>query len=514
MALIPWLLAAAVSANTPQPRTASLLWITLDTTRDDSVGASRTPNLEALARAGTRYARALTVAPLTLPAHCSLMTGLTPPEHGVRDNGIGSLPRDIPTLAEALAARGYVTAAFVSSRVLDHRFGLDRGFATYDDRMVAERIGEQGYPERDARAVTTAALAWAAALPPGRPFFLWVHYYDPHAPYEPPGDWRGQSAPRRYAGEIAYVDSEIGRLLRGLPESPGGRLVAAVGDHGEMLGEHGEPEHGVLLYSASLSVPLILAGPSVPAGVVVPDVVGTRGLAATVLSLLGLSSDARRFGAPLPGVGIAEAGAAAAVYSETFLPANTYGWSSLRCVTDGRWRFVEAPRPELYDLAADPTESDNLVSRRPEEAERLRRELSRFESREPPAPSPRPDPELAASLRSLGYLSGASPSRACGLDPKDGIELLKRFRAGQTLDTRRQGSGGRVGAREPRTPEPRQRPVSDAPRRGPTRGRNARRRPSVTRLRSIPLPRTGFPPRPPRAGLRRARPGARGPKGI
>ena len=240
--------------------------LTLDTTRADHVGRivggrPLTPALDALAQTGTRYARALAPAPLTLPAHCTLMTGRNPPEHGVRDNGSTRLPPEIPTLAEAFAARGYATGAFVSSLVLDRRFGLDRGFGVYDDALVAERTGEQGYPERDAAAVTDAALAWTSKLPPGSPRFLWVHYYDPHAPYQPPGSWTGASAGRRYAGEVAYMDREIGRLLASLPASPAGRIVAVVGDHGEMLGEHGEKEHGIFLYRAALEVPLILSGP-------------------------------------------------------------------------------------------------------------------------------------------------------------------------------------------------------------------------------------------------------------
>src|SRR5262249_8147831 len=203
-------------------------------------GSSLTPNLDALAARGLRYANAISPAPLTFPAHCSLLTGLDPPEHGIRDNGVGVLDTEIPTLATVLAARGYTTAAFVASRVLDRRFGLGRGFATYDDRMVAENVGEQGYPERDARAVTDAALAWmeseseSTSAPRGRPYFLWIHYYDPHAPYRAPGDWSGKSLETRYAGEIAYVDSQVARLLRGLPGTAGGRLAAAAGGRGGM----------------------------------------------------------------------------------------------------------------------------------------------------------------------------------------------------------------------------------------------------------------------------------------
>jgi tetratricopeptide (TPR) repeat protein len=432
LAVLSWA-ATALAADPP-----SLVLVTLDTTRADHVGrvvdgSPLTPRLDALARSGVRFTRAIAPAPLTLPAHCTLMTGLNPPAHGVRDNGAAALPADLPTLAAVLSGRGYATGAVVASLVLDRRFGLDRGFAAYDDGMIAERAGEQGYPERDAAAVTDAALAWAASLPAGRPWFLWVHYYDPHAPYEPPGSWKGASAARRYAGEVARVDREVGRLLDGLPSPAAGRMVAVVGDHGEMLGEHGEKEHGLFLYRAALDVPLILAGPGLPAGGVVSETVGTRALAATLLALLGFSSEAGPFGAPLPGVGRSPARAAGApVYSETLLPETAYGWSPLRAATDGRFRLISAPRPELYDLVSDPEETRNLFASRRDEARRLQAvvvENERLARRAPPAESA----ELAESLRNLGYLSGSSRRPGGGMDPKDGLALLEEFDRAKAL---------------------------------------------------------------------------------
>lgn len=191
--------------------------ITLDTTRADRLGcygdeSARPPHLDALAERGTRYARALTPSPLTLPAHASLLTGLDPPEHGVRDNGTAALAANVPTLATVLREQGYSTGAFIASRVLDRRFGLESGFDAYDDRMAAEVVGQDGYPERDAAAVTDSAIAWLADLPARRPFFLWAHYYDPHAPYQPPGAPRSSSTDAAYAGEITFMDQQIGRL--------------------------------------------------------------------------------------------------------------------------------------------------------------------------------------------------------------------------------------------------------------------------------------------------------------
>ncbi len=435
LAAILLVAALAPAASAEVASAPSLVLLTLDTTRSDHLGAygaagARTPVLDGLAARGVRYARAIAPSPLTLPAHASLLTGLDPPEHGVRDNGIAVLPAGLPTLATVLEERGYATGAFVASRVLDRRFGLDRGFGVYGDRMAAERIGQYGYPERDAGAVTTAALAWTSRLPAGQPYFLWVHYYDPHAPYQPPA---GRHASERdaYASEIAYVDQEIGRLLAGLPA--GERLVAAVGDHGEMLGEHGESGHGIFLYRAALEVPLILAGPGIPAGSVIEETVATRRLASSLLRLLGGAA-----GLPGPGLpGLGEESAPRPVYSEARMPASAYGWAALEAITDGRWRLIAAPRPELYDLAADPAEEHNLLAEK--RSGRVRGAQTRnvgrrlrallegleagFERRrgaEPPA-----DPELDAQLRSLGYLSVTSVEGT--IDPKDGVKLLADF---------------------------------------------------------------------------------------
>jgi arylsulfatase A-like enzyme/Tfp pilus assembly protein PilF len=429
-----------------EPRPDVLL-VTLDTVRADRLGCygdrtARTPVLDGLAARGVRWRRAVTAAPLTLPAHASLLTGLEPPQHGVRDNGAARLPPGVKTLAEALAARGWLTLGFVASRVLDHRFGLDRGFQLYDDRMAAERVGQYGYAERDAAAVTDAALRGVAerlAGAPGRPWFVWVHYYDPHAPYAPPGAPAEAGEGERYAGEIARVDRELGRLLRGLPGDPGRRLVAVVADHGESLGEHGERGHGLFLYGAGLEVPLLLAGPGLPAGRVVEGPVATRRLAATLLRLARPAETARPFGPPLPGLG--GGGAADPVYSEALLPATAYGWSPLTALTTAEWRYIAAPRPELYDLAADPREERDLAATRRDVAASLARALAARTAgmARSGAPAAAPDPELAAALRSLGYLSGASAPAATarggrgGIDPKDGVAMLAELEQAKRL---------------------------------------------------------------------------------
>ncbi|MGH9382578.1 MAG: sulfatase-like hydrolase/transferase [Thermoanaerobaculia bacterium] len=431
----------AVLAGAPAPpataqQPPNLLLVTLDTTRADHLGcygapAGRTPVLDRLAARGIRFAHALTPSPLTLPAHTSLLTGLAPRAHGLRDNGIGALPEGVPTLASALARRGYATAAFVASRVLDRRFGLDRGFATYDDSMAAERLGEFGYPERDAAAVTAAALDWLARRRDEAPFFLWVHYYDPHSPYEPPARF---SDPGGYAGEIAYVDSQIGELLAALGEARARTLIAAVGDHGESLGEHGEDGHGIFLYGATLRVPLILAGPGVGAGKVVENPVTTTDLAPHLLDLLGVAvGEGKQAGGGL--VPARRLGAAPYVFGETQMPASAYGWAPLAAVTDARHRLIRAPRPELYDLEADPREHRNIVGKQRQTVGRLAAALRDHEAATPvrEASSVGADAELGAALRSLGYLSGQSGGRGDDIDPKDGIALLADFERAKRL---------------------------------------------------------------------------------
>lgn len=426
----PTLLLAALLALAAKPAPPpSVILLTLDTTRADAVG-SGTPVLSALAARGTRWNQAVTPTPLTLPAHASLLTGLAPPEHGLRDNGTAVLPKDVPTLAAAFSARGYATAAFVASRVLDRRFGLVRGFGHYDDKAPAEQIGEYGYPERNARQMTDAALEWLAKRPAGKPLFLWVHYYDPHAPYGPPGADPRAGERQRYAAEVAYMDREIGRLLAALPANS---LIAAVGDHGEALGEHGERTHGVFLYQSTMRVPLILAGPGVPRGKTVAATAPIIRLASTLLRLAG--GPAAAFGEPLPGLGGKPSGP---IYLESRFPLSAYGWSPLEGMFDGRWKLIVAPRPELYDLGSDPGETRNLLNAQREQARRLKGALQAAQRSFKPRKAETADPELARSLQSLGYASGSGSSGKGTLDPKDGVPLLAEFMAAKEMTERGQ----------------------------------------------------------------------------
>ena len=345
----------------------NVLLITLDTTRADRLGSygysgASTPNLDRLAAAGVRFNRALSSAPLTLPAHASVMTGRHPYTHGVRNNGHFTLAADVPTLAAAFEAAGYETAAFVSSFVLDRQFGLARGFTRYDDALDEAPAGGMTSLELERRGDRTVAAAsdWLASRSSRtatQPFFLWVHLYDAHHPYVPPSPFREQFAGRPYDGEVAFDDALVGALLQRAGFGSATTMVVVAGDHGESLGDHGESTHGLFVYEAALRVPLIMAGPGLAASVV-SEPVGLIDVAPTILDIAGLgalpNADGRSLRALMTNGGAGEE--APPVYAETYFPQFFMGWSPLRTIQTGRWKFIEAPEPELYDLLADPAE--------------------------------------------------------------------------------------------------------------------------------------------------------------
>lgn len=474
---------ASAGPALPAPGAASersLLLVTLDTTRADRLGCygatgAETPTLDALARRGLLFTDAVSPVPMTLPAHASLLTGLDPPGHGVRANGDYALAPDAVTLAEVLQGAGYRTAAFVSSFVLDPRFGLDQGFDVYDARLEATRQAAFApQTERSAEAVTAAAIAWlrngaAVAGADAGPFFLWVHYFDPHDPYEPPEPFRSRFRDRPYEGEIAYVDRELGRLLAALEASGVGdeTVIVVAGDHGESLGEHHELYHSRTLYEGAVHVPLIVALPSVVAGSagrVEDRVVSLVDLFPTVLELLGIAVPGEPDGRSLLSQ---PADGDRIVYLETL---NTYldnGWAPLYAARRHHEKYVLAPRPELYDLESDPDESRNLLPGEPESARRaseLRRYLvSRVgeDLPEPPDPAAGGDPEVRRRLEALGYVTpGGGPTDEVTApgdlpDPKDVLPLLeelnegrRRMAAGEPMEAARRAR--RVLAESPR----------------------------------------------------------------
>ena len=417
----------------PQPAPVGVVIITLDTTRADRLSVygfmdAEMPHLERLAREGVVFDQATSVAPLTLPAHSSLFTGLFPPGHGVRDNGGGPLSSAHLTLAESLSGRGFRTAAFVSSAVLDADRGLQQGFDHYTGVSGWDLIGRTPGPrrQRPADEVVSEAISWIETIGDA-PFFVWAHLYDPHRPYEAPEPFRSRHADP-YVAELAFVDSQIGRLLdtldrRQLLERT---IVVVAADHGESLGDHGERDHGIFIYESVLRVPLIIRAPGVSSRRV-GDVVRLVDVMPTVLDLLRVRAplmDGSSLVALLRGQPSAMELDA---YAESQYPLR-FGWSPLRALRAGRYKLVEAPRAELYDLERDPFEERNIYKDRPEVARALARRLAAFGTESSPRhgrnnTDPAAAGELRERLASLGYVgTGTAPavtSRGDRPDPKD-----------------------------------------------------------------------------------------------
>jgi choline-sulfatase len=435
---------AACRRETPAPPVPSIsgprqvVLVTIDTLRADHVGAygyaaARTPALDRLAREGVRFDRAYATAPITLTSHASLMTGRYPPGHGARHNGM-RLDLKTPTLAEAFAAAGYATAGFVAAFPLDRRFGLIKGFQTYGDVMPRDARGRAGN-ERPGRLVVDEALAWLSAHRQDR-FFLWVHLFEPHAPYGNPALNRPVMA--RYDDDIAEADAQVARLLDGLGERRSQTLIVAAGDHGEAFGEHGEISHSIFTYDTTLRVPLLMAGPQVPTGRIVGTPVSLVDVAPTIASLGGLGrfdSDGRLLDLPPEGGSHRSEGAGPrspipeprSLYAESFAPLLDFGWSPLRAIRSGDWKYIAAPKPELYDLKNDPGETRNLVADQPARAADLARQVDAISTRVLVAAGPAPDRETVARLQALGYASGGTTPSGDRPDPKDRRALAARL---------------------------------------------------------------------------------------
>ena len=409
-----WRLKAVAGA-----KRCNVLLITLDTTRADHLGcygsaSALTPALDKLAANGVLFEKAFCNVPLTLPSHATILTGLYPPEHGLRINATKTLPRHVPILSEILSSNDYRTAAFLASHVLASKFGLNRGFHVYDDSLPGHSSrGEKENPYRSGDDVVDVATSWIAKNSSNR-FFCWVHLYDPHFPYythENLFGTRFKNTP--YDAEIAFVDLQVGRLLDSL-ETCGIKdrtLIVIVGDHGESLeGEHNEPRpfHGYMLYNSTMRVPLIFSLPGrIQQGGRVPSLVSLIDLFPTILGLLGLSpTDAgsgRDLGPALRGQMIP----ARPCYAETEYP-KSYGWSPLQTLITERWKYIRTPRTEVYDLLSDPNELRNLVKQMPEKVKDLDMQLSSIEKGMTlvEAESINLTANDRRVLESLGYLAG------------------------------------------------------------------------------------------------------------
>jgi arylsulfatase A-like enzyme/Flp pilus assembly protein TadD len=396
--------------DTAKPSGWNLVLVSVDTLRADhlsSYGATflRTPHMDRLASEGVLFENVSSAAPTTLPAHASLFTGLTPLAHGVHDNVGFYLGRRFTTLAEHLKGQGYDTAAFVGAFVLDSRFGLDRGFDHYDDDVDGgeEDVASGFVAQRRGAKVLESALAWIGSRgETARPFFAFIHFYDPHTPYEGLGGYRA---------EVAYVDSLVGQLLAGLEERrlDERTVVVLTADHGESLGEHGEETHGLFLYQSTLRIPLLLRYPGAPAGSRIAAPTHITGVASKILEVLRVPPMPVRSEQPF--------------YAETFVPRLHYGWSELRSLTRWPHKLVMSPKPELYDLSKDPAETKNLVEELPEVARSLRSDLESLAvSRVDPE---NVDRETLEKLKSLGYAGTTVPSTGELPNPKDRLEVYR-----------------------------------------------------------------------------------------
>jgi choline-sulfatase len=458
-------LTAAVAAwlARPQPQTAAggallgslpggvsrsdlnVVLLTLDTLRADHLGAYgntevRTPHLDELAADGVVFEQAMTSAPLTLPAHSSIFTGQFPPRHGVRDNGGFFLGPEQVTMAELLTAQGFTSGATVGAFVLDSKWGLDQGFGTYQDDFDLTNIKAMSLAsvKRPGNEVVDLALKWMDGVADQR-FFSWLHLYDPHAPYESPEPYRSQYNGHPYRGAIAFTDAQVGRVLtflkdRGLADRT---IVVVAGDHGEGLGEHGEETHGFFVYESAMRVPFIVYAPfSNTAGRRVTQPVRTVDILPTVLDLLQIQAPDALAGvslAPLLTGAREMANVPMEGYGEAMYPLHHYGWSELTATRSDRYKLIDAPRPELYDLERDPNELNNIFEERRSVADAMLRNL-RDQKRQMAASAPAApkneevDPETRARLAALGYVGsfvatdeGPSSDRA---DPKDKIGLF------------------------------------------------------------------------------------------
>jgi len=373
-----------VAAERGALRGFNVLVVTLDTTRADRLGCYGnpdidTPNLDALAQNGILFTDAMAPGPTTLPSHSSIFTGQYPYHHGARNNGLFRLNEDATTLAEVLTAEGYDTAAAISAIVLESRFGLAQGFGAYfDDIDPSDRPSRLSVAERSAADTNARALDWVKQ-DRDRPFFLWVHYYDPHAPHDVPAELASRYPPdRAYDAEISYADAQLGKLLEALDDV--GTLeqtfIVVAGDHGEGLGQHGERTHGCLLYNSTMQVPMIFSAPAkLPRSTYVDRSVGLIDIYPTVLSLLGAEADG-----PVDGVDLTQSPAPEprALYFETLEGYLDFGWSPLLGVRVGDWKYIAGPQHELYALAKDWHEATDLLAAEPAIAERMTAALAAF----------------------------------------------------------------------------------------------------------------------------------------
>jgi tetratricopeptide (TPR) repeat protein len=445
-----WLLTASVATAAfgtmrlsaeEQPR-PNVVLVTLESARGDRLGSygyapAATPALDRLAREGVRFTNATSPSPLTAPAHAGLLTGMYPTRFGVDDDAGRALTPAARTLAETLSSAGYRTGGFVGTFRLDARYGFAQGFERFDAGFAPFDETDKLRVQRPAAAVVASALEWIDGLPQGDPFFAWLQLDDGRAPAVAPATLRASSGSAAYDGRIAVMDAALARLVSRLEERGvlDRTIVVAVGDHGEGLGDHKEAEHGLLLYDSVLHVPWIMRLPQRRfAGTLVREQVRLIDVTPTLLDLAGRASPAGTDGESL--VSLVGGGArrdAPAAYADTAYPQRHFGWSALASLRVGEWKYIEAPRPELYDLRVDAGERSNVAQTQPNVGSRMGADLRRLLSTtrtEADAASPPIAAETLERLRSLGYVGVAGPAgpSATGVDPKSAVAGAERIR--------------------------------------------------------------------------------------
>lgn len=417
----------------------SLILVTLDTTRADIIGAygselaAPTPTLDGLAAEGVRFARAYATVPLTTPAHSSMLSGLYPPRHGVHTNGDAILPESATTLAELLSGQGYQTAASVSAFVTTRIWNLDQGFDAYMDTVGAPGDKDRGRwsQERPANEVVDDALAWLAKTDPKKPYFLWVHVYDPHHPYNPPPAWKEKLPNRPYAAEVGFVDEQLARLKAAADAQAraGGVAWMAIADHGEAVREeHGESTHGVFLFEGTTHIPFIVR-PAKPLAepVVITDAVSGVDVMPTALGLLGLTPPADLDGHDLSPFARGQKVERGGVYLESYTVTQRFGYHPEIAAVEGPLKLMNTPSPRLFDVVADPGELTNLVEQRPDDVARLKKVTEAVEARAVESEASNLTPEAIEQLAALGYMgagTGFSTQERSTVDAKDRMETI------------------------------------------------------------------------------------------
>jgi arylsulfatase A-like enzyme/Flp pilus assembly protein TadD len=416
----------------------NVVLITLDTVRADHLHCYgnekiKTPNIDALAASGVLFEKAVAQTPLTQPSHASMFTGENPNVHNVRDTGGFALQPSSVTMATILQRHGWGTAGFISASVLTRMFGFNQGFATYDDQLE-HRNPKDPVSTRAADVTADHAIRWLQQQS-GKPFFLWVHLYDAHFPYDPPAEFRKQYPQDPYDAEIAFEDQQLGRVLNAVKQkSPAGNtLIVLLSDHGEGLGDHGEYDHGVFLYDSTVRIAWIMSGPGLPAGVRVQQQAREIDLLPTVLDLLGGQPASSVQGTSLVPAFSDKTVPSNYSYEETLYPKINMGWSELRGIHTAHWMYIHAPRPELYDLDQDPGELNNVIEAHPKEYRELEAQLKKAsrlgDSGTETVALKQMDQQTMDQLKSLGYAAGFSaPSfqlNGKGDDPKDHLATLQ-----------------------------------------------------------------------------------------